>query len=113
MRFSAATRTLVAPLPRQGKELLMTLAPTSPRFQRTPEAKLFSTPVAESAARKTVILEERRWVAFLVVPFILGSAFFAATIFTGNDLWMAGTVILGVMGLIFSFLFLSISSNSN
>ncbi len=113
MRFPAAARTLVAPLPRQGKEQLMTLAPTSPRFQRTPEAKLFSTPVAESAAHKTAILEERRWVAFLVVPFILGSAFFAATIVTGNDLWMAGTVILGVMGLIFSFLFLSISSNSN
>ncbi len=92
----------------------MTLAPTSPRLQRQPGAASYAiSSAAELPAHDVTVAEEHRWVTFLLIPFILGSAFFAAAVLTGNGLWMAGTIVLGVMGLIFSFLYLSISSNSN
>jgi hypothetical protein len=66
------------------------------------------TPAVDEAAA-----EQRRWLLMLGTPFLVGAAFFAAAIGTGT-VWLIGPAIgIGVMCLIFSFIYLMLSSNSN
>ena len=59
------------------------------------------------------VAEERRWLLLLVIPFVLGAAFFAAAIGTGA-LWLMGpALVIGPGLLIASFVYLGLSSDAN
>ena len=87
----------------------MTYAPTLERKSAMP---VFDTaPVA--APRGEAAAEETRWLLMLLVPFVVGAGFFAAAIGTGT-VWLIGPAIgIGVMCLIFTFIYLMLSSDSN
>jgi hypothetical protein len=57
--------------------------------------------------------EVNRWIRLLTVPFVLSAAFFMALLSTGQ-LWLVGGVLVTGPGLlIMSFIYLSMSSDSN
>ena len=94
----------VAPTP---SRLPRTVAPKSSVVTREPTAPLLE------AAPDVAVAEERRWFLTLVVPFILGAIFIAAGFATGNVLWIAPAMLTGVMCLIFAFIYLALTSESN
>jgi hypothetical protein len=57
--------------------------------------------------------EMHRWLLGLVTPFVLGAAFFALAIGTGEE-WLIGpAIVLGPILFMFMTVFLCISSDSN
>jgi len=57
--------------------------------------------------------EVNRWIRLLTIPFVLSAAFFTALLVTGQ-LWLVGGVLITGPGLlIMSFVYLSMSSDSN
>jgi hypothetical protein len=57
--------------------------------------------------------EVNRWIRLLTVPFVLSAAFFIALLSTGH-LWLVGGVLVTGPGLlIMSFIYLSMSSDTN
>lgn len=69
--------------------------------------------VAAPTAAAVASTESNRWMRFLGVPFVLSAAFFMALLATGQ-LWLVGGVLITGPGLlIMSFVYLSMSSDSN
>ena len=86
--------------------------PMTPRARTLPAAP--TTPAfVESSSASVAATEERRWLSLLVPPFIVSSAFFAATIGTGILWLLAPAMVFGPFLLILAFIYLSITSDSN
>ena len=89
----------------------MTLAPTL-TSQQLVKPLLQSVAVAP-ASRAEASKEETRWLALLLPLFAIGAAFFAVAVGTGT-VWLIGPAIgIGVMCLIFAFIYLMLTSDSN
>jgi len=59
------------------------------------------------------VAEEHRWLLLLTTPFLLGAAFFALAVGTGQ-LWLMGpAMVLGPGALIAMFVYLGLSSEAN
>jgi hypothetical protein len=57
--------------------------------------------------------EEQRWLKVLIIPFLIGASFFAAAIGTGH-LWLIGpAMFFSVAMVIFGFIYLALTSESN
>ena len=67
------------------------------------------TPEEAARARMNVI-EEHRWLWFLVPAFIATAVFFALAIGTGSQWWMIPAFVLGIIPIIAAFLYLGLSS---
>ena len=65
----------------------------------------FSTPAASRAAH--------RWIITLVVPFVIGAAFFALAIGLGSEWPMVPGFLLGPLAMIAGYVYLSLTSDSN
>jgi type IV secretory pathway VirB6-like protein len=90
----------------------MTLAPTLTR-QQPVKPLLQSVAVAPTSRDEASSKEEKRWLALLLPLFAIGAAFFAAAVGTGT-VWLIGPAIgIGVMCLIFAFIYLILTSDSN
>jgi hypothetical protein len=57
--------------------------------------------------------EVHRWVAVLVVPFILGAFFFALAVGLGEEWLIAPAFLLGPLVMISSYIYLSLTSEAN
>lgn len=91
-----------------------TVAPKFPQLRRKPITSLFGAPaVATPSVHDEAAAEKRRWLLMLIAPFVVGASFFAAAIGTGK-VWLIGpAMLIGVMCIIFAFIYLILSSNSN
>ena len=67
------------------------------------------TPEEAARARMNVI-EEHRWLWFLVPAFVVTAVFFALAIGTGSQWWMIPAFVLGILPIIATFLYLGLSS---
>jgi hypothetical protein len=77
------------------------------------EPAVSAPPVLTSENPDVAAAEERRWLRMLVTPFVLGACFFAGVIATGQ-LWLMGPAMLcAVAAIIFSFIFLGLTSDTN
>jgi hypothetical protein len=65
-----------------------------------------------SSALEIETTEEHRWLHWLVPPFVLGAAFFALAIGTGWEYFMAPAMALGIAPIIFAFVYLGLSSDT-
>jgi hypothetical protein len=91
-----------------------TAAPKLPSVTRQPIAALVEpAPVATIAIRDEGVAEEHRWFFMLLVPFAVGATFFAAAIGTGNEYFIGPAIFFAVMCLIFAFIYLALTSESN
>jgi hypothetical protein len=83
--------------------------PFAPAPIAQPVLRQVTTPDAAAVASAEV----NRWIRILSVPFVLSAAFFMALISTGQ-LWLIGGALATGPGLlIMSFIYLSMSSDSN
>ncbi len=91
-----------------------TAARQLPQIRRKPITPLFDTPAAAvRPAPDEAAAEQRRWLLMLITPFIVGASFFAAAIGTGK-VWLIGPAIgIGVMCVIFAFIYLILTSSSS
>ena len=84
---------------------------------RSPEpvapAPLAATPEAIEQTQPFSTHELHRWALLLIVPFILGAAFFALAIGLDAEWPMAPAFLLGPLVLISAYIFLSLSSEAN
>jgi hypothetical protein len=97
------TQEPVAPETPQARPEPLRLAPPAPA------AVLVSAGDASAAA----VAEEHRWVRWLVLPFVLGAALFAAAVASGV-VALIGPAMLFCPGLvILGFVYLSLTSDSN
>lgn len=90
------------------------VAPTLPQTTRQPPAvHAVPAPVVNSENPAVAAAEERRWLMVLGVPFILAAIFFALVIGTGWRFWMAPVLIFGPGLIIFGFIYLGLTSDTN
>jgi hypothetical protein len=89
----------------------MSTTPTVERVAPVPPTPAEPAPATDHS--RVEVEEEHRWLRFLVPPFVLGAAFFAAAVGTGH-LWLMGfAMVLGVGLLIGGFVYLGLSSDEN
>jgi hypothetical protein len=92
----------------------VTIAPSPPRvaLDRRPALDREYKAAARNPAQ-VAATEINRWITFLMFPFVLSAAFFAATITTGQLWLIGGALITGPGLLIMAFIYLGISSDTN
>ena len=78
-----------------------------------PSRQLHAVEEAPQTTSPTESAELHRWLTFLTVPFVLSAVFFAASIGTGTEWLMAPALLFGPMLIIFSLIYLGLSSDSN
>jgi hypothetical protein len=82
-------------------------------FAPAPIAQPVLYEVAAQTAASVASAESNRWMRLLAVPFVLSASFFMALLATGQ-LWLVGGVLVTGPGLlIMSFIYLSMSSDTN
>jgi hypothetical protein len=88
----------------------------TPAPARTLTPAPLAVPAGPSAAADRAegeAFELHRWTRVLVIPFVLGAAFFAAAIGFGEELLMVPAFLFGPLLLIASLVYLQVSSDSN
>jgi hypothetical protein len=98
-------------MPRSTSAPSVTTAP--PRTLAAARAGITAGPSAEVDRTEGEAFELRRWTRLLVVPFVLGAAFFATAIGFDEELFVVPAFLLGPLLLIASLVYLQVSSDSN
>jgi hypothetical protein len=73
-----------------------------------------ATPAATQASTEPITqAETNRWLLLLVIPFVLGAAFFGLSIALDTGWPMAPAFLLGPLPLISAYIYLALTSDSN
>ena len=83
------------------------------RAVRTPEHRRVFTPQPARAPVEETAAPSHRWLLLLGIPFVLGFAFFALAVGIGSEWPMVPAVVFGPVLLIATYLYLSLTSDSN